>query len=78
MLTKIKLLKVTNFSKANYEGFVLKKGYYYGTDLLGRPVASSGYNKDGKTCLYIKTGENKWIRKWIPSRMIIVQPDNLK
>lgn len=58
------LSKVSEFSKAVYNGFVLKEGYVYGTDSLGRPIATSTCVKDGKLAIYTQS-EDGWHRSWV-------------
>ena len=60
-----KLMEVQSFSKAVFDGFVLKRGYFYGRDDDGRPIATSTFVKDGKLALYTKDNSH-WIRSWIP------------
>ena len=59
------LTEVKSFSTAVFNGFILKRGYFYGTDANGIPIATSTCVKDGKVAIYEKAG-NAWVRKWVP------------
>lgn len=59
------LEKFTEFSKAVYDGFVLKPGYFYGVNYRGQPIATSTYVKDGKLALY-KKEQDHWVPDFIP------------
>ena len=64
------LEKFSEFSKAVYDGFVLKPGYFYGINYRGEPIATSTYVKDGKLALYRREQE-KWILDYIPVKEAI-------
>lgn len=59
-----KMNKMVEFETAQYEGFTLKKGFWYGKDLRGRAVATSTwvYNYEN-LALYVK-GEEGWKLEW--------------
>ena len=59
---KIKLEKC-NFEVAKYEGFTLKKGFFYGRNLRGQAMATSGWYCEGNIYVYTR-GENGWKGEW--------------
>lgn len=60
----LKLEKLVEFESANYEGFKLKKGFYYGRNLRGQAIASSGWQCGGNLFLYTRT-ERGWEGEWV-------------
>ena len=55
--------QLTDFDVAFYEGFTLKKGFWYGRNLRGQAMASSGWTN--QYCVYIYTRtENGWKGDW--------------
>lgn len=64
-----KLEEVTSFSKAVFDGFILKRGYFYGQDSDGRPVATSTCVKNGNLAIYTKNDDGKWQKSWMPVEM---------
>lgn len=65
MKKKGRIKKLADFSKAVFDGFVLKKGYLYGVDNRGNPVATSTCMKDGNLAIYTKE-LNEWVLNWVP------------
>lgn len=52
-------------TSGSYEGFVLKKNFFYGKDLQGNPIATSGFLKDGDLLIYEKT-DSGWTPRALP------------
>lgn len=65
METNSNIRKLADFSKAVFDGFILKKGYLYGVDNKGNPVATSTCVKDGSLAVYTKE-LGAWILTWVP------------
>ena len=63
---KENLMEVTSFSKAVFDGFILKRGYFYGKDATGHPIATSTFVKDGFLAIYTKDDYGKWEKSWLP------------
>ena len=62
----LKLKMMSEFEKAGYHGFTLKKGYCYGVDTeTGNYIATSGWESNGYVAIYFKRG-NSWDMEWIP------------
>lgn len=59
----IRMKKMVEFSTANYEGFTLKSGYFYGHNLRGQAIATSGWVSGGAVALYTRT-ERGWEMEW--------------
>lgn len=60
-MLELKVMK--DFDKAEYEGFILQKGFYYGRNLRGQAIATSGWVNDGCVYLYTRTEEG-WGAQW--------------
>ena len=60
-MLELKVMK--DFEKAEYEGFTLQKGFYYGRNLRGQAIATSGWVSDGFVFLYTRT-EDGWKPQW--------------
>lgn len=68
------------FSRATYDGFVLRNGYWYGKDRTGRSIATSGIvSRNYNNCLklWIKNGDT-WEAQMIPLEDINVFYPELK
>jgi len=52
-------------AKGNFRGFTLKKGFWYGYDPDGVPVATSGWIMDDDLIIYQLAGE-KWYKYALP------------
>lgn len=59
----IKMEKMRDFETADFEGFTLQKGFYYGRNLRGQAIATSGWVSEGQVYLYTKTEEG-WKALW--------------
>lgn len=59
----LELKKMEEFNTADYEGFTLQKGFYYGRNLRGQAIATSGWVSEGAVLLYTKT-EQGWAALW--------------
>lgn len=56
---------MSEFEKAVYYGFTLKKDYWYGVDTeTGRYIATSGWENNGYVAIYFNNG-NLWDIEWI-------------
>ena len=71
------LLKIADFTKANFGGFVLKKGFLYGWDKDGNPIATSTCVKNGEIAIYTKK-DDEWKKSWIPMEEAIALYPELK
>lgn len=69
----LKLKEMKDFENANYYGFTLKKGFFYGVEeSTNTPVAASGwYNNDAVAVYFLENG--KWELAWIDPEDIIVE-----
>ena len=72
------LMEVTSFSKAIFDGFILKRGYFYGKDANGHPVATSTCVKNGKLAIYTKDENGRWQKSWMPIELAKKQYPNLE
>ena len=55
--------QLTDFAVAFYEGFTLKQGFWYGRNLRGQAIASSGWTNQYYVYIYTRT-ENGWKGNW--------------
>lgn len=65
----MELKKMVEFNKVDYEGFTLQKGFYYGRNLRGQAIASSGWqwdNEDGNLIYIYTRTERGWEGEWQP------------
>lgn len=53
-----------SLSKASFEGFTLQKGYWYGYNLRGLPIATSTFSVNGYVLIYTKSENGRWISTW--------------
>ena len=65
--------EMTDFETANFEGFTLKKGFWYGWNLRGQAIATSTwvdtyYNYfstiEGYVYIYTRTEKGDWKGQW--------------
>lgn len=71
------LQKVTCFSKAGFEGFTLKKGYWYGFTEDGQAIATSTWVCEEGLAIYKKITEDHWEREFLPKKHWNLLPDSL-
>ena len=72
----LKLKKMLDFETANYEGFTLKKGFYYGRNLRGQAIASSGWqwdNEEGNLMFIYTRTERGWEGEWHPIELYSIE-----
>lgn len=61
----LKLRKNNDFETANYHGFTVKKGFWYGINMEDNtPIATSGWECNGCLGVYFKEG-NDWNLYWM-------------
>lgn len=59
-----KLKQMQEFETANYHGFTLKQGFYYGVNTeTNQPICSSGWESGNFVYIYTLT-EGKWVGDW--------------
>ena len=75
-MKKYEMKKMEDFTTANYQGFTLKKGFWYGKNLRGQAVATSTWVACGNVAIYTKT-ENGWKMEWHDVEAWYL-PDDLK
>ena len=59
-----------------YHGFVLKEGYFYGTDLAGNYIATSGWECNGSVAIYT-LANGKWEMAWVDIEGTVFHLENL-
>ena len=59
-----KMNKMTEFNSADYEGFTLKRGFWYGRNMRGQAIATSGWQAYGSLYIYTRT-ERGWKGAWV-------------
>ena len=62
-MKKYELKKMVDFTTANYQGFTLKSGFWYGKNLRGQYIAISTWVACGNVAIYVKT-EKGWKMEW--------------
>ncbi len=56
-------------SKGSFHGFTLQKGFWYGYNFRGQPVATSGWIKDDALIMYTQKEDGKWYKRAYPSEV---------
>nr|DAE83951.1 MAG TPA: hypothetical protein [Bacteriophage sp.] len=60
----LKLKKMADFESANYHGFTLKNGFWYGVNTeTGNPIATSTWESNGCLSIYEKVN-GEWEMDW--------------
>lgn len=60
----LKLKKMADFESANYHGFTLKNGFWYGVNTeTGNPIATSTWESNGCLSIYEKVN-SEWEMDW--------------
>lgn len=59
-----KMTQMAEFNSADYEGFTLQRGFWYGRNMRGQAIATSGWQACGSLYLYTRT-ENGWKGAWV-------------
>lgn len=60
----LKLKEMTDFETANYYGFTLKEGFWYGVNTkTGNPIATSTWECNGCVSIY-ELQDGKWEMDW--------------
>lgn len=62
-MKKYQMKEMRDFTTANYQGFTLKPGYWYGKNLRGQAIATSTWVSCGNVAIYVKT-EKGWEMQW--------------
>lgn len=62
-MKKYTMREMSDFTTANYQGFTLKPGYWYGKNLRGQAIATSTWVSCGNVAIYVKT-EKGWEMQW--------------
>ena len=57
--------KMVEFSTADYQGFTLKEGFWYGKNLRGQAIATSTWICEGCVAIYTRS-ESGWKKGWHP------------